>query len=268
MLKGYISAISKRDKIKMGVTGGYDSRVLFLASLDTDCAYFVSKQSFMDETFHDLTVPKFLSKHFDREIVFEDYEKDTIDMQNAEYLHDVDFPNFEQPIYKNAKNYVFINGNVSEIARNYYGYFQSVTPTDCCKLFGTPQMKYTKKLYQEWLQNRPLFRKFGYHELDLLYWEGRMGIWAAKSKTDNYALGIDLLSPFNSKGLLKLLLSTHRKYRDLYFNRLYDLILSELSGHDQELLKLPINESRKIRVIKTMQTLRIFKLYRYIRIKM
>ena len=47
MLKGYISAIAHRHKIILPVTGGFDSRLLFLASLDLECEYFVSQHNNM-----------------------------------------------------------------------------------------------------------------------------------------------------------------------------------------------------------------------------
>ncbi len=42
MLKGYIASLANRSELRMAVTGGYDSRLLFLASLDVDCTYYVS----------------------------------------------------------------------------------------------------------------------------------------------------------------------------------------------------------------------------------
>lgn len=50
MLKGYLEAISNRKKLFIGVTAGYDSRVIFLASLGIKgCKYYVNKLSGMSE---------------------------------------------------------------------------------------------------------------------------------------------------------------------------------------------------------------------------
>ena len=54
ILKGFIEAISKRNKIKMAVTAGYDSRVLFLASLGVKCKYYVSRHTNMNDKHHDI----------------------------------------------------------------------------------------------------------------------------------------------------------------------------------------------------------------------
>jgi len=94
-----------------------------------------------------------------------------------------------------------------------------------------------------------------------------MGNWQAKSKTEAHALDRNVLSPFNSRKLLKLLLSTKRKDRVSHFNRLYDLMIYELSGKDNEIMKIPINPSRKKTIIGLMKYFKIYNLSKYIKVK-
>lgn len=268
ILKGYIKAISMRNDIKMGVTGGYDSRVLFLASLDVECEYFVSQQSFMYKDFYDLVIPKSLSEHFGKKLNLEIYEDYDVDMTNADYLNDVDFPRFIKPIESDTKHFIYINGNISEIARNYYGYFNRLSGSDLCFLMNNAVSKFIAKRYDKWLVNRLLFEKYGYHYLDMFYWEEKMGNWAAKGKTESIAFNKDIISPFNSRDLIKLLLSSKRKDRDAYFNRLYDLLIYELSGKDEWITKLPVNPTTKKTIVKYMKKMGVFNLYRYVILKL
>ena len=71
MLKGYISSMAYRNKLKVAVTGGYDSRVLFLASLGIDCQYFVKKNKSMSGSHHDIVISKQLTSHYRKQILIE-----------------------------------------------------------------------------------------------------------------------------------------------------------------------------------------------------
>ncbi len=262
MLKGYISAISKRNKLKMAVTGGYDSRVLFLASLNVECEYFVLRHPNMNDLHNDIFIPKRLTSYYDKDFIIEDDNNMTEANEDTDYINDIDFPRFWLSRNKSNSDLTYINGNVSEIARNTYGYYKNATAKDLCFLKGNITSSFVTKQYDIWLKNKSVFKKYGYHYLDMFYWEERMGNWQAKSKTEAHALGRNVLSPFNSRKLLKLLLSTKRKDRDSYFNRLYDLIIYELSEKDNEIMKIPINPGRKKTIIGLMKYFKIYNLYR------
>lgn len=266
MLKGYISSISHRYNLKMAVTGGYDSRVLFLASLDVKCKYYVSKHSYMDDKHYDIVIPKNLTNIYDKDFTVEvDTEKSASETNNN-YLNDIDFPRFLNKS-RSKDNYTLINGSISEIARNYFGYHKNATAKDLCFLSGYSTSSFAIKQYSSWLKNKMCFNINGYNYLDMFYWEEKMGNWAAKSKTETYALGKDVIYPFNSRDLLCLLLSTNRKNRDSHFNRLYDLIISELSKNRKEIEEMPINPCRKQTIIRLMKYFKLYSLYRNLGIK-
>ncbi|MCF8388156.1 MAG: hypothetical protein K9G47_09745 [Bacteroidales bacterium] len=266
MLQGYISAIAKRHKIKMAVTAGYDSRVLFLASLGCKCKYFVYKHPFMSDTHYDIVIPKRLTSYYNKRFTVEEKNESSKKLVNRDYLNDIDFP---RPLDISTKDidHIFINGNISEIARNYFGYLKNASAKDLCFLTGNSTLSFPVEQYSNWLKNKATFKKYGYNYLDMFYWEEKMGNWAAKSKTENHAIGRDIISPFNSRELLNLLLGTKRINRDSHFNKLYDLIISKLADDKKEIVKMPINPSKKQAVIRFMKFLRIYNLYWLIGIK-
>jgi hypothetical protein len=266
ILKGYITAIAKRNKIKMAVTGGYDSRVLFLASLDVECEYYVSKHPYMDVSHHDIVISKRLTHYYGKKILIENDKINNESIKDENYINDIDFPRFLN-INKSNNKFVYINGNISEIARNYFGYLKNATAEDLCFLSGNLRLNFAIEQYRAWLKNKPIFKKYGYNYLDMFYWEEKMGNWAAKSKTETIALGLDVISPFNSRQLLSLLLSTNRKYRDSHFNHLYNMIIYKLSRKDEKIMKIPINPSIKQSIIRLMKYFKIYNMYRYIGIK-
>lgn len=266
MLKGYLKAIYNRNngKLKMGVTGGYDSRVLFLASLDIKCKYYVMQTRFMNKDHYDITIPQKLVNHFGKDFEIEIADS-SMSVISKNYYNDIDFRWFVE-VTEDAKKYVFIDGNVSEIARNLYG-DNNLNAKDISFMYGNSDMKFPIKQYEKWLEDIRMFKSCGYHYLDMFYWEERMGNWGAKARTENNALYREVVAPFNSRGLLKLLLSTDRKLRDKNATKLYDMIISVLSYDDKFVMNLPINPCLKKNMIRFMGKLGIYNLYRQIGIK-
>jgi hypothetical protein len=194
----------------------------------------------------------------------------------------LDLPyNDDHIIYPYFEGYTVLNGNISEIGRNYFGSFNKVTAGMLAYFNGYSQSGFVIGEYQKWLyeiatafqqeerQEEKSFamtkRGASYHILDLFYWEQRMGIWLAKSKTIMNTLGIDCFTPYNSHGLLSLLLSTDRKLRNKYDNKLYEAILLELSP---KALKLPLNPSFRQFRLKLLTKLGLLNFYSYIRYKL
>jgi hypothetical protein len=115
-----------------------------------------------------------------------------------EYVNSIDFPRFIDFSVTDLKNKVLVNGNVSEIARNYFGYHRNITPEELSSLNGYKSVLYPSIQYKHWLKvNKPLFSKLGYNYLDMFYWEEKMGNWGAKAKTEFNALNKTVTSPFN-----------------------------------------------------------------------
>jgi len=259
MLKGYIRAVAKRTDIAMAVTGGYDSRALFLASLDENCRYFIWQHKQMEMKHFDITVPQRLTQMYGKPFeVIPDNEL------NEDVSHSVDFPRTIPQPGKYYDDHVYLNGNISEIARNFYGSHKKVSAEDLACLIGYKHFPHVVDTYRRWLKNATLFQTSGYNLLDMFYWEERTGIMVAKEKTMMNALGKKVFSPFCSRDLLILLLSTSRKDRDHYVNKLYHSILLELSPNA---LKIPINPGLKQDLIRLMTKLKIYHVYRDIGMK-
>lgn len=264
IIQGTIKAVANRNKIAMAVTAGYDSRVLFLASINLDCKYFIYKHAYMDDNHFDIIIPKKLTGIFEKEFsIIPDLKKEKIKYSDN-YINCIDFPRFQTLPSQDFIDHVYLNGNISEVARNYYGYHKNLNAKDFAYLSGYTNSKLIISEYEKWLKNKPKFQKLGFNYLDMFYWEEKMVNWAAKAKTESNALGKSVFSPFNSRELLEVLLSTKRKYRDSHNNKLYNKIIENLSN---EASKLPINPGRKTNIIGLMKNLKIYNLYRHIGIK-
>jgi hypothetical protein len=56
--------------------------------------------------------------------------------------------------------FVYINGNISEIARDYYGYIKNASAMDLCFLSGNSIMVFAAGQYEQWLKTSH-FLKYG-----------------------------------------------------------------------------------------------------------
>ncbi len=268
ILKAYLNAMDHRYPLAQAVTGGYDSRVLFLASLDTDAKYFVAQHEYMTAEHYDIWVPKNLTQLKNKAFtVFEDKKEEMVKFTD-DYYKSVDFSR-NLKLIKHYENHLFVNGNLSEIARNTNGYSkQGFTGEDFSFLYGSEAHPYPAKLYNKYIdENKSLFNNLGLDMIDMIHWEEQMSNWAAKSKSETKAEGRKVYSPFNSRRLLYLLLGTKRTHRDSHHNTLYDRIIYHLADGDSTVTKLPINPSFKQNIIRLLKTIKVYNIYRKIGVK-
>ena len=239
MLKGYIKSIGLRKSIVIPFTAGYDSRVLFLSSLEENCSYFVYKNT--TDNRYDITIPKKIAKYYNK-----DFEVVSLLDTFEDCGDSIDFPRKTKKRGKYFMDSIYLFGTVSEIVRNIYGYRRNVSANELSTLLGYRNFKPAISIIDTWLKETKHLETKGYNILDMFYLDYRLGIWSAKSKTELRAIGLDAISPFNSRDLLIMLLSTPRKDRDYYNNNLFDALLKELSPQS---LDFPINPcfSRSLR---------------------
>ena len=261
MLKGYIKSAEARGEISMAVTGGYDSRILFLASLDSKCNYFVHQHPSMGSNHYDITIPKKLTQIYNKKFLIVKDENINDKVLIETYKKSIDHPRFLNLIVHPFPNSTTINGNISEVARNYFGDQKNISGEYLAEISGHAKINWVIDIYNTWLRESNQCFEFGYHPLDLFYWEEKMGNWAAKSKTESNIFNQNIFSPFNSRELLIELLSTDRKLRDSHFNKLYNEIIKYLSNGRNGINKIPINPSKKQFIIRILKRLKIYNLY-------
>jgi len=264
-LKGYITAISKRHDLILPVTGGFDSRLLFLASLDLGCEYYVSKHKNMSSNHYDITIAKQLCNLYGKTLhIIEDTSANSIILESAETL---DVPR-QGSFPKITKNKAIINGNISEVARNYFNYHTNLSGKKLALLNGFSQNTFVIEKYQDWLsKNKEIFLKHNFNLLDTFYWEEKMSIWTAKAKSEANAMDLNLFSPFNSRALLHQLLNTNRKDRDKFTSKLYKAITTELTDKSGTVNHITTNPDFERKRALILKKLRLFTYFDALRLK-
>ena len=258
-LSGFIKSASLRYKLRVGVTAGYDSRVLFLASLGADVQYYVSKSTSKGNA-TDIKIAQRLAKAHNVALEITSYGNEGIPEKDKEIQRkSVDFPMFRRLGAEPDYGTLIVNGNISEIARNYFHISGDITASLMAQQRGDQHVDFVVDYYRDWMaRNEGVFNRFGYDILDMLYWEDKMANWKAKAKT-SAAWNRESWSPFNCRELLEILLSSDRNDRDAHNNQLYNRIISMMSP---EAAKIPINPTNKIRIIRMMKALGIYMIYR------
>ena len=270
ILKGFVKAISLRHSIIMPVTGGYDSRLLFLASLDlkNSCDYFVSKHAHMTDEHNDITIPKQLTALYNKDfLVVEEKDIPKQDFKK-DYSDSIDFPRFDIISNVAKKDNVLLNANISEVSSCLLGFHKNISAANLATLTAQPPHKFPIDQYKIWLERTRMETEgLNYHLLDLFYWEEFESNWVAKLKTEANALQVNVLSPFNSRYLLNLLLSVKRSKRGVFNNQLYDCIIYYLSDNNKAVIKLPINPDRDTKMYRLMSKLGVLKLFQAYKLK-
>jgi hypothetical protein len=120
---------------------------------------------------------------------------------------------------------------------------------------------FTVAVYSRWLEDLRPFLKHGYHFADMLYWEERCSNWAANRKTET-GMFRECFSPFNSRVLVKHLLSVDRKHRDKHRHKLYPQIIKAMSPDG---LRVPVNPQFTFRLTRLLKQLGLYGILMFLR---
>lgn len=265
ILEGTFESLSYRGGMALAITAGLDSRVLFATSLTQEkINYYVFNHPNKDGSI-DVEIAKEITSHFKKDLKVIEYDLSNVDIEDSVidtiWKDDLKLRKMSHIMKLHFPNVYLINGNISEVARNYYDPLpRNLTTQDICNIIGVKEGSYEIEAIQKHLE-APIYN---IHLLDIIYWEHKMANWAASAKS-LYNLHNTVISPFNNRYLLSLLLSTERKDRDKYFHKIYHTILSAI---DTWLTEIPINPTKKHRNIILLKRLGLYRLYRSIFFKL
>lgn len=260
VLEKIFESLTNRKRVALAVTGGWDSRILFAASLKyrdrIDYFIFNHKTKLCDI---DIKIAKQIADTFSIQLDIIDYDLSAIILNPEDksiiWKNDIRRQKLAKFTGLHFPDHYNINGTVSEIAKNFYDPLPNLLSlTDISFIAGAKSGKYETAAVSKWMETTNDYL----HLLDYIQWENKMPNWSgsARSITNLYFTAI---SPFNNRYLLTLLLSTEREARDKYFHTLYRKILNSA---DPRLTIIPINPIPKQNWIKTMKKAGIYPLYR------
>lgn len=261
ILKGSMNAIAERGNLIQGLTAGWDSRILLAASKDVkdEILFYISLGDDKLNRNTDLKIAAKLADELDLKLHIMSNLNDvseevaTLIKRNVTQGRNIKKTRTIQYFYDNFQDKININGNISEIARNYFGInHPKITSDYLLKLVHYENIPFAEKNIKKWLENVPDYVLEDIEIPDLLYWEQKMGNWCAMQKAEQ-DLALEDFSPFNNRELLMTLYNVDKKYREPGNYILYKKIMEELW---KDTLSQPINPlGVKGRVINAVKVL-------------
>jgi len=250
ILKGSMDAISQRFSAMLAVTAGWDTRLLFAATKNVSSrfVYYVDRMGALPPYHPDVQVPQRLFQKLGLNFVVKNSREDPpewfmkILSQSVSEARLLPKTRMIYGVFSEGLKSIDVNGNGSEVCRNFYDKFSLIsgdnpTTAELAGFMGYYKSKFVKNELADWENGLELNGTFGYHILDLLYWEQRMSNWGAHYASEQ-DVSIEDFKPFNNRLLVITLLSLPREYRSGPRFPIYTKLIEEMWP---EALAEPIN---------------------------
>lgn len=267
LMKNFAVAMNHRHALALPLTGGRDSRFLLSIFKDYELKLFVFKHPHVPEDNYDIKTGKLLAAYVEKEYDIIRYKAE-IDQKGKACLASFSERPRDNPIpylinaYPKVKDYMILNGHAGEIGRSFYGKVFRPNSRKLAALLGYPKSSFVAGEMQKWLEDIHDVGDTGANLMDYFYWEQRMGNWGARIRTET-ANVVESVAPMNSHAVIAGFLTVPRVNRMFYKNDLFDRLIGRI---DPGLLQFPLNPSRKNRLILFLIRIRLYWIYRNIRL--
>ena len=247
-LVGIMSAAQNRWELTLGLSAGWDSRLLLAASrsIIEDVSVYTVQAATTNDDHKDIVIPRRLAKRLGLHHV---------EIRHLDYASDEFLESFRKHSWRPHQKFaaggqaeyeqfryakVAVIGNLSEVAKLPYRHKlqsqESIDGKTLAHLVGMGGYDFANEAMQEWLENANDLA--GYNVLDLFYWEQRTGRWLAANLVEFDFAWKEIFVPFNIRSLICDLLATDEKERNPASLHLYIEIIQTLWP---EVLQEPIN---------------------------
>lgn len=256
ILQGTMAAISRYKPVLLALTAGWDSRVLLAASkeLSGNLQCCIDRMGVLSSESFDVWVPSCLAKKLGINFVVQNSNRELPGWFVTLLSNNVSCPRVlckSRSIYSNyetSENRIRINGNGSEICRNFYDSYcdpSNVSIRDMSRVMGYDGDRFVMSELERW-QDGLNWNTYGeIHILDLLYWEQRLGNWGAQFPAEQ-DIAIEEYSPFSCRLLIETLLCSPRQMRRAPEYPIYRQLIEYMWP---EVLEVPINPPDKTRLV-------------------
>ncbi len=263
LLRMTLTAASKKYNLALGLTGGYDSRILLSASRDVseDMMYYTLLYRDLDFKSSDVKIPSLLSetlgiKHKKLDCRVEELNEGFKKryLESTDMAHLDDWGLIAYGISKTfPKDVISVKGSCSETGRCFF-YKNGKHPKlksgdDILDINpGWKEIPFIVDRIHQWFNEvKKSSVSKGYNILDLYHWEMSTGSWQSQSQLE-WDLVHDTFTPFNNRELLDIMLHINTKYRSKPNYKLYRDSMKRLWP---EVLSQPINPLSAKREIKS-----------------
>lgn len=272
ILKGTMESAVNRYDLHMGITAGWDTRLLLSATKDFKdrIYYYVNKPTHYSGNHKDISIPLKISQRLDLNLSivdipsqYDDAFRDVLYKNNV-LARDVHLSVFQEVYKRNWDHTYTVSGALGNgMARIYVRIPDGVEVTGkhIAVFTGYHKLTYPVNALDEWaLQTNSICKNAGIDIMDLFQMEQENAHWASLSSSEQDIVREEI-RPFNNRKLIRLLWSLDDKYRYQYYPLIYLKIIQILW---KEILDFPLNPSTKSQLYKSLRILGIEqKVYKY-----
>ncbi|MFS4482696.1 hypothetical protein ACKGJY_06740 [Hyunsoonleella sp. 2307UL5-6] len=260
LLKLTLDAGSKKYNLGLGLTSGFDSRILLSASKNAkkNMLFYTLQYRDLDAASDDIKIPSSLSNKLDLNYKVMDCRLPISEDFKAAYLGNSDMAHIDDwgyIAYGISQNFpedtMSVKGSCSETGRCFFyknGSHPNIKSSEDImninpKWKGIP---FIRERISDWYDEvKQAANNKGYNILDLFHWEVSTGSWQTQSQLE-WDIVHDTFTPFNNRELLDIMLRIDTKYRSKPKYTLYRDTMKKLWP---EVLLEPINpETTKTKV--------------------
>lgn len=227
LLKLTIDGASKRYNLGLGITGGFDSRILLSACKDAvdDMLFYTLQYRSLNTTSNDIRIPLSLSKKLnfphqlmDCKLPISNEFKEAY-MNSSDMAHLDDWGHIAYGISQSfPENTMSVKGSCSETGRCFFyknGAHPNITSSEDIMSINPKwkEIPFIGKQIKKWYDEvKKTSNNKGYNILDLFHWEVSTGSWQSQSQLE-WDIVHDTFTPFNNRELLDIMLRINTKYR-------------------------------------------------------
>jgi hypothetical protein len=253
ILKGTIASAVNRYTLHIGLTSGWDSRLILSATKDhkDSIYYYVNKLANFNSNSPDLVIPLKISKKFGFNLnIIETLQE--VDPQfkkifygNNILAHDKLLPIFYEVYRRKWEDTYTVSGTMGNgLARIYLRLPKNVeiTGENIARIVGFQKFPYAVSSLEKWAADvRVLCKETRIDIMDLFEWEQDDANWASLTSSEQDIVREEL-RPFNNRKLIEMFWSLDPKYRFQYNPAIYKAIIKILW---EDVLHFPFNPSRR-----------------------
>lgn len=253
LLKGLMRAARQRFDLYIGMTAGFDSRIVLAACRDLKAGItgVTVRQGRMPDNHQDVTVAARLlgrmgiPHHVIKAQPYMSAEFSRTFKQNVFLAHDHYGPDAEALLYRFSRSKTAVTGGGAEVLREPFRKNIDVTKheftaNDLAALQSMGDNAFAVNSFQQWLDE--LDDLYNVHLLDLFSWEQSHGNWLAATQLEFDLAWRDIFTPFNCRELLVTMLAIDERQRSSPDHRAFRVLIERMWP---ELLDEPINPEKK-----------------------
>jgi hypothetical protein len=272
ILKGTVHAAVNRYRVHVGITAGWDTRLILSCTKDfkDKIFYYINNRTPGQDVTRDIDIARRLSKrlNFPLHLIEIDETVDAgfkeIFFKNNVLAREKLLPVFYDIYKRNWLDTYTISGTMGNgLARIYMRIPKDfeVSGRNVAAFTGYGKLKYPVQALENWVEEtKNLCERVGINIMDLYQWEQDNNHWASLASSEQDIVREEI-RPFNNRHLLELFWSVKEKYRYQYNPAIYTRIMNYLW---KDVTREPLNPSRQTRIYKLLRMIGIERvIYRH-----